>query len=283
MITDKRFLPGPSPRLPKKNVFFSPDPVEARNRKPSNNDLALIKKPSSNNDLVMASKVHFHEYIHGKNILITHRGRKASRIDGFYDGLTFSNRPLTVNECVSFKIMEVDRIRSGVLTVGVTSDDPERYREKINKLLSAAEFLPKPGTRYVKLDDRYCQKNVQINLRLTDHGDLHMMVNDESQEYHLLDRIDISRPQWLLIDVFGRCITLEFVEPHLQHQGRKPEAKIKPFTRYDVLNKLTRNKRNLTTTIIRLSYPYYNHIVPEPLPIPVLIPVPVSRVPIPIL
>lgn len=224
MITDKRFLPGPSPRLPKKNVNFAPvqpvpSPVMDKNRKPSNNEL-----------LLSSVKLHFHEFVYGKNIMLTHNGRKASRIDGFYDGLTFSNRPLVVNETVSFKIVEVDRTKTGCLIIGCTTEDPEKYRTP--RLPSSAELILRPGTKIIKLDERFCQKDVQINIRLTNHGDMHFTSNEESQEFHLFDKLDTNRPIWLIIDIFGRCNTLEFVEPYQMNNARKPEAKIKPITRY---------------------------------------------------
>lgn len=77
--------------------------------------------------------------MHGENVRLYKNGFVARRVDSFCKGVAFSSRPVTVNEKVFIKFLEISDNWSGVLRFGFTSEDPSNVK-KVPKYACPGEF-----------------------------------------------------------------------------------------------------------------------------------------------
>ncbi len=74
---------------------------------------------TTNNDLIIPS-FHFHQTTFGQNIRLENNASKAVRYTSFDHGITFTDKPVNINERIHLKIVEVDETRQwcGSLAIG---------------------------------------------------------------------------------------------------------------------------------------------------------------------
>ncbi|VDM74290.1 unnamed protein product [Strongylus vulgaris] len=139
-------------------------------------------------------------------------GRVAKRKESFCKGLAFSNRPVSVNENVCIRLTEVSTSWSGVLRFGVTNVDPETYRNIQVPKFACPDLTSKEGFWAKALPERYSVEGNILHFSITHAGDLCYGVNGVHKGVFLVG-INVSLPIWIIIDIYGNSVAVEFVDP----------------------------------------------------------------------
>ncbi|RCN53653.1 Neuralized [Ancylostoma caninum] len=151
----------------------------------------------------------FHS-VHGQNVILQKGGRVARRKESFCKGLAFSNRPVSVNENVCIRLTEVSTSWSGVLRFGVTNVDPETYRNIQVPKFACPDLTSKEGFWAKALPERYSVEGNILHFSITHTGDLYYGVNGVHKGVFLVG-INVSLPIWIIVDIYGNSVAVEFV------------------------------------------------------------------------
>uniref|UniRef100_A0A8R1HZT7 RING-type E3 ubiquitin transferase n=1 Tax=Caenorhabditis japonica TaxID=281687 RepID=A0A8R1HZT7_CAEJA len=152
----------------------------------------------------------FH-YIHGANVVIMKNGRMAKRRESFCKGLAFSSRPIEVDENICLRLCEVGTNWSGVLRFGVTNDDPETYRDVPVPTFACPDLTTKDGYWAKALPERYSTEGNILHFYVNSGGELFYGING-SQKGMFLTGINIHRPMWLILDIYGNSVGVEIID-----------------------------------------------------------------------
>lgn len=146
---------------------------------------------------------------HGDNCQIIQDGAKAKRNESFCKGILFSDRSVECYERVCIRLSELSIRWSGVLRIGFTSHNPETI-QSLPKY-ACPDLTGKPGYWAKALGERYAESNALVHYYFTPNGDVHFGVNgvDKGQFF---SGVDTRVPVWCLIDLYGNCTAIEFVD-----------------------------------------------------------------------
>lgn len=161
----------------------------------------------------------FH-HIHGDNIRISRDGTMARRYESFNKGVTFSERPVKINERVFVKFSEISNNWSGVIRFGFTFNDPSTLRNNLPKY-ACPDLTNKPGFWAKALNERYCERDNILYYYVTSAGDVYFGINGEEKGVFITG-IETRGPLWALIDVYGNCSAIEFLDSRVcmyQHRS----------------------------------------------------------------
>ncbi|KAK5973987.1 Zinc finger C3HC4 type [Trichostrongylus colubriformis] len=150
--------------------------------------------------------------VHGQNVVLQKGGRVARRKESFCKGLAFSNRPVSVNENVCIRLTEVSTSWSGVLRFGVTNVDPETYRTIQVPKFACPDLTSKEGFWAKALPERYSVEGNILHFSITHTGDLYYGVNGVHKGVFLVG-INVSLPIWIIVDIYGNSVAVEFIDP----------------------------------------------------------------------
>ncbi|CAF5125701.1 unnamed protein product, partial [Rotaria sp. Silwood1] len=91
----------------------------------------MAQVTTTNNELTTPSFC-FHKTTFGQNIRLENNASKAVRHTSFDHGITFTDKPININERIHLKIVEVDETRQwcGSLAIGFTQVDPNTIRQE---------------------------------------------------------------------------------------------------------------------------------------------------------
>lgn len=154
----------------------------------------------------------FHN-VHGDNIRISRDGSVARRYESFCKGITFSARPVRVNERVCVKFLDISNNWSGVIRFGFTCNDPATLRGNLPKY-ACPDLTNKPGFWAKALNERYCYRNNVLFYYVTPSGDVHFGINGEEKGVFITD-VDSRGPLWAVIDVYGNSTAIEFLDSRI--------------------------------------------------------------------
>uniref|UniRef100_A0AAG5CMH5 Protein neuralized n=1 Tax=Anopheles atroparvus TaxID=41427 RepID=A0AAG5CMH5_ANOAO len=154
----------------------------------------------------------FHN-VHGDNIRISREGTVAKRYESFCKGITFSARPVRVNERVCVKFLDISNNWSGVIRFGFTCNDPASLRGNLPKY-ACPDLTNKPGFWAKALNERYCYRNNVLFYYVTPSGDVHFGINGEEKGVFITD-VDARGPLWAVIDVYGNSTAIEFLDSRI--------------------------------------------------------------------
>uniref|UniRef100_A0A182PKJ5 Protein neuralized n=1 Tax=Anopheles epiroticus TaxID=199890 RepID=A0A182PKJ5_9DIPT len=178
--------------------------------------------------------------VHGDNIRISREGTVAKRYESFCKGITFSARPVRVNERVCVKFLDISNNWSGVIRFGFTCNDPSSLRGNLPKY-ACPDLTNKPGFWAKALNERYCYRGNVLFYYVTPSGDVHFGINGEEKGVFITD-VDARGPLWAVIDVYGNSTAIEFLDSRIymfqaqqqqhqhqhqqqqQHHGAHPHA-----------------------------------------------------------
>ncbi|XP_055640842.1 protein neuralized isoform X2 [Toxorhynchites rutilus septentrionalis] len=169
----------------------------------------------------------FHN-VHGDNIRISRDGSVARRYESFCKGVTFSARPVRVNERVCVKFLDISNNWSGVIRFGFTCNDPASLRGNLPKY-ACPDLTNKPGFWAKALNERYCYRNNVLFYYVTPSGDVHFGINGEEKGVFITD-VDARGPLWAVIDVYGNSTAIEFLDSRIymfqqqQQQHQQPQT-----------------------------------------------------------
>lgn len=151
--------------------------------------------------------------MHGDNIRISRDGHTARRVESFCKGVTFSARPLRVNERVCVRFTEISNNWSGVIRFGFTSTDPSTMRCNLPKY-ACPDLTNKPGFWAKALHERYCIRSNVLFYYVTASGDVHFGINGEEKGVFMTD-VDARAPLWAVIDVYGNSTVIELLDSRI--------------------------------------------------------------------
>lgn len=151
--------------------------------------------------------------VHGDNIRISRDGTVARRYESFCKGITFSARPVRVNERVCVKFTDISNNWSGVIRFGFTCNDPASLRGNLPKY-ACPDLTNKPGFWAKALNERYCYRNNVLFYYVTPSGDVHFGINGEEKGIFITD-VDARGPLWAVIDVYGNSTGIEFLDSRI--------------------------------------------------------------------
>ncbi|XP_053680204.1 protein neuralized [Anopheles nili] len=167
--------------------------------------------------------------VHGDNIRISREGTVAKRYESFCKGITFSARPVRVNERVCVKFLDISNNWSGVIRFGFTCNDPASLRGNLPKY-ACPDLTNKPGFWAKALNERYCYRGNVLFYYVTPSGDVHFGINGEEKGVFITD-VDARGPLWAVIDVYGNSTAIEFLDSRIymfqaqqqQHQQQQQQ------------------------------------------------------------
>ncbi|XP_055680242.1 protein neuralized [Lutzomyia longipalpis] len=166
---------------------------------------SAVPCPSPNN----LPPLTFHQ-VHGENIRISNERRVARRHESFCKGITFSSRPVRVNERVCIKFNEISNNWSGVIRFGFTYNDPMTLRYGLPKY-ACPDLTNKPGYWVKALNESYCERDNILFYYVTASGDVHFGINGEEKGV-FIPGIETRNPLWTIVDIYGNCTAIEFLD-----------------------------------------------------------------------
>ncbi|RWS15902.1 protein neuralized-like protein [Dinothrombium tinctorium] len=170
-------------------------------------EISLNRNREATNNL---PPIRFHS-VHGENIRITSDGAIARRVESFCKGITFSNRPIRVNERVYLKFVDISSNWSGAVRFGFTNNDPNTCRNNLPKY-ACPDLRNRPGNWAKALAERLAQRDSTLYFYYNEEGEVHYNIDGEDKGVFFSD-MQISPQMWAIIDVYGNTCALELVDP----------------------------------------------------------------------
>ncbi|XP_059044932.1 protein neuralized [Achroia grisella] len=161
----------------------------------------------------------FHS-VHGENIRVSRDGSIARRVESFCKGVAFSARPVRVNEKVCIRFVGISNSWSGVIRFGFTTHDPATLAHALPKY-ACPDLTNKPGNWAKALGERFCEKDNILYYYVNSAGDVHFGINGEDKGL-FFSGVDTRNPLWALVDVYGNCMAVQFADPRVPNQIRRP-------------------------------------------------------------
>lgn len=153
----------------------------------------------------------FHHQVFGDKVSLSQGGRLARREGStFKNGLVFSSRPLGVQEKIHLKVVESTGRWHGALRVGFTNVHPAARGLPLAPM-AIPDLIQKPGHWAVAVHESCCTLGSELRFWVSSRGKVYMRVNNSNRDEEILDGVDVSRPLWALVDIYGQtsCIYLQ--------------------------------------------------------------------------
>nr|4KG0_A Chain A, Protein neuralized [Drosophila melanogaster] len=151
----------------------------------------------------------FHS-VHGDNIRISRDGTLARRFESFCRAITFSARPVRINERICVKFAEISNNWNGGIRFGFTSNDPVTLEGTLPKY-ACPDLTNRPGFWAKALHEQYCEKDNILYYYVNGAGDVIYGINNEEKGV-ILTGIDTRSLLWTVIDIYGNCTGIEFLD-----------------------------------------------------------------------
>lgn len=137
----------------------------------------------------------------------------AKRYESFCKGITFSARPVKINERVYVKFSEISNNWSGVIRFGFTYNDPATLRNMLPKY-ACPDLTNRPGYWAKALNERFCERDNILFYYVTSSGDVYFGINGEEKGV-FINGVETRGPLWTLIDIYGNCSAIEFLDSRI--------------------------------------------------------------------
>ena len=154
----------------------------------------------------------FH-HVHGDNIRISRDGTLARRFESFCRAITFSARPVRINERICVKFAEISNNWNGGIRFGFTSNDPSTLEGSLPKY-ACPDLTNRPGFWAKALHEQYCEKDNVLYYYVNSAGDVIYGINNEEKGV-ILSGIDTRGLLWTVIDIYGNCTAIEFLDARI--------------------------------------------------------------------
>ncbi|XP_055919446.1 protein neuralized [Eupeodes corollae] len=159
--------------------------------------------------------LHFHN-VHGDNIRISRDGTQARRFESFCRAITFSARPVRINERIYMRFSEISNNWNGGIRFGFTSNDPASLENSLPKY-ACPDLTNRPGFWAKALHEQHCELNNVLHYYVNSTGDVMYGINGEEKGI-ILSGIDIRGLLWTVIDIYGNCTAIELLDARLFNQ-----------------------------------------------------------------
>ncbi|XP_055848497.1 protein neuralized [Episyrphus balteatus] len=163
----------------------------------------------------------FHS-VHGDNIRISRDGTQARRFESFCRALTFSSRPVRINERICMRFSEISNNWNGGVRFGFTSNDPASLENSLPKY-ACPDLTNRPGFWAKALHEQYCELDNILHYYVNSAGDVIYGINGEEKGI-ILTGIDVRGLLWTVIDIYGNCTVVELLDARLCQQQSSTNA-----------------------------------------------------------
>ncbi|XP_017122704.1 protein neuralized isoform X1 [Drosophila elegans] len=160
--------------------------------------------------------------VHGDNIRISRDGTLARRFESFCRAITFSARPVRINERICVKFAEISNNWNGGIRFGFTSNDPVTLEGTLPKY-ACPDLTNRPGFWAKALHEQYCEKDNILYYFVNGAGDVIYGINNEEKGV-ILSGIDTRSLLWTVIDIYGNCTGIEFLDSRIYMYQQQPTA-----------------------------------------------------------
>ncbi|KAJ8285870.1 hypothetical protein GJAV_G00031910 [Gymnothorax javanicus] len=147
----------------------------------------------------------FHTGAAGDKITLTYGAKCAERdCDTFRNAVVFSNRPVRVMEKVRLRVDRIAYQWHGALRLGFTTIRPASGPQADMVIPNLTKL---PGYWAAPVPEAYALPGSVLQFWVTSNGELKFEGHD-GQKHFLLVGVDISKPLWAMIDVYGQTCTV---------------------------------------------------------------------------
>ncbi|XP_065216590.1 protein neuralized isoform X2 [Planococcus citri] len=182
--------------------------------------ILISKSKSRSNGLCHPLPLKFHS-TKGKNIRLEKDETVAVRENSFCNGLTFTSRPVMIEEKVYIKLVEKCDDWSGVIRFGFTNVDPATLKDLPK--YACPDLTDRVGFWAKAVNEKYAEKDAILYFYVTKSGVVHYGINERSKEVFFTG-VDTSNKLWAMIDVYGNSKTIELVNHKLNNMTPDQEA-----------------------------------------------------------
>ncbi|XP_078107759.1 E3 ubiquitin-protein ligase NEURL3 [Sander vitreus] len=145
----------------------------------------------------------FHPWAVGDKVRLSRRCCLAERTDGtFKNGLVFSSRPVKIQEKLRLRVEQDLHNWHGALRVGFTSVPPTA-RSLPLPVMAIPDLTDIPGHWAVPVNESLCKAGSELQFWVS-HGGSVYVSSSNTRAHKLLTGVDLSRPLWAMIDVYGQ-------------------------------------------------------------------------------
>ncbi|XP_072119737.1 E3 ubiquitin-protein ligase NEURL3-like [Mobula birostris] len=197
-----------------------------REREQRNNQLAICERETEHCQKPVTSRdpLFFHPYTKGSQIRLDSSNQCAWRNFGFCNGITFTNRPVHIQEKVRVKITKVDVTWNGALRLGCTLFDPSLMDPNALPKFICPDLENVYGFWAKALPEDGIQEGTVISFWMSKQGFFLYSING-GRKYLLMDGLLVAYPLWVMIDVYGMTRGIQIEDPcvKLVSQSKLPE------------------------------------------------------------
>ncbi|CAF1106698.1 unnamed protein product [Rotaria sordida] len=147
-------------------------------------------------------KISFHQKTFGQNIRLDNNALQATRHTSFDNGITFTNKPINMNEHIHMKIIDIDESGQwlGSLAIGFIQINPDSIQRQELCKSAIPNICQKTGISYVKRIFERLTRQTVITFYYNQDGAFYIL---DGKEYEISKNIDVQRQMWGIIDLYG--------------------------------------------------------------------------------
>ncbi|KAL3063305.1 hypothetical protein OYC64_002974 [Pagothenia borchgrevinki] len=152
----------------------------------------------------------FHSQAVGDMVRLSRGGLLAERRENtFKNGLVFSSRPLKVQERIRLRVEKDSFNWNGGLRLGFTTVHP-MARSLPLPIMAIPNLTETPGHWAAPVHESFCQAGVELEFWVSAGGTMYISGNN-GREQKLLSGVDLSRPLWAVIDIYGQTCSISLL------------------------------------------------------------------------
>nr|XP_057927054.1 E3 ubiquitin-protein ligase NEURL3 [Doryrhamphus excisus] len=149
----------------------------------------------------------FHEQALGDMVHLSQGCRHAKRSNStFKNGLVFSSRPVRVQERIRLWVAEDVANWHGAMRLGFTNVPPEDRSQPL-PCMAVPILTDTPGHWAAPVHETYCQAGSELEFWVSHSGRVYFS-NHSGRRHELLRGVDLSRPLWAMIDIYGQTCAI---------------------------------------------------------------------------
>lgn len=129
---------------------------------------------------------------------------------------------MRINERICVKFAEISNNWNGGIRFGFTSNDPATLEGSLPKY-ACPDLTNRPGFWAKALHEQYCEKDNILYYYVNGAGDVIYGINNEEKGV-ILSGIDTRGLLWTVIDIYGNCTGIEFLDARIYMYQQQPAA-----------------------------------------------------------
>ncbi|XP_077371354.1 E3 ubiquitin-protein ligase NEURL3-like [Festucalex cinctus] len=190
------------------NLFFKPPhPDNHTNRMVEREELDVESKMLQRCNFLWLEPLTFHPQTVGDMVHLSQGCRHVKRSKGtFRNGLVFSNRPVRVEERIRLWVESDSPNWHGAMRVGFTTVSPDSRSLPLPGL-AIPDLTETPGHWATPVQEEFCKAGSELEFWVSSSGSLYVS-NQSGYIHKLLRGVDVKRPLWAMIDVYGQTCSI---------------------------------------------------------------------------